>query len=286
MKIDFFLVGAAKSCTTSLYKMLALHPSIFVPNVKEINYFSQDILKETSLFKRIPTISEQSYYNLYSGVNDQVLKGDCSISYFQHQSVARRLYMHNPNAKIIVALRNPIERALSHYYMDLRLGYVNIGLEDILSNKDKYSELYHQYIKVSQYSVNFAKYLSYFPKDNMLIIRSEWMREHSLVSEKLSSFLNVDPDGFGKDKVVSNTSKSPKNALVAAFYKSTILRSGVRKLIPVRAYNMLKNALLQEHSSNYHDQKYLALLREILRKEEEYYLADFDYLEINGNNAK
>ncbi|GJM17457.1 MAG: hypothetical protein DHS20C13_27840 [Thermodesulfobacteriota bacterium] len=280
-KIDFFLVGAAKSCTTTLHKILSVHPAIYVPDKKEINYFSQDILRSTRMFGGLPEMSESAYYDLYAGCSTDQLKGDCSISYLQHEVVAERLYEHNSNAKIIIALRNPVERALSHYFMDRRLGLVDIEVEEFIRDKVWFSEFYHQYIKVSQYSINIAKYRKYFPDENILIIRQEWMSDQGFVRKKLAEFLKINEEGFPAHDIYSNKRKLPRNAIFALLYKSEKLRSLPRILFSDRLYNFFKKLAFKAEGSPYINPKSLDLLRKELGDELKKYESNVDYFKIS-----
>ena len=141
---NFFIVGAAKSGSTALQEMLSKHPNIYMSPVKEPHYFSNDIKKNdfTTLNKkfrkqRIKFDSDGSVvprHQLYIDNEEDYLRlfkdscenhkslGEASVSYLYSKNAAKNIYQFNSNSKIIIILRNPIDRAFSHFLMDLRLG--------------------------------------------------------------------------------------------------------------------------------------------------------------------
>jgi len=130
---NFFVIGAAKSGTTSLYNYLAQHPDIYMSPVKEPNYFS--FLGEPPNFSGPPANTDNSFFRdrlrrekyefsvtslrdyeqLFSGVRGETAIGESSVSYLYFPAVANRIKERVPSAKLIVILRNPVSRAYSKY---------------------------------------------------------------------------------------------------------------------------------------------------------------------------
>src|SRR5580698_1501830 len=102
LKPNFFIVGAPKSGTTSLYDYLKEHPQVFLPK-KELYYFCYDLTFRT------PPISENIYLKYYTDANNQKAVGDASVYYLLSPGAAKKIKDFNPEAKIIVMLRNPIQ---------------------------------------------------------------------------------------------------------------------------------------------------------------------------------
>ena len=114
MKVDFFIVGAPKAGTTSLYHYLNQHPAIEMSRIKEPNFFSSKSLKESGTYYRsIIVDNQEDYHSLFNLGNEGVLFGDASVSYLFYNDVANKIKNYNHLAKIIIVLRNPIERAFS-----------------------------------------------------------------------------------------------------------------------------------------------------------------------------
>jgi len=109
---NFFIVGAAKCGTTSMWEYLRQHPKIFMCTPKEPTYFSY-ISGAAPFDKRKPTWEE--YLDLFESKNNEIIFGDASPSYLVDLDSAKKIHESIPNAKILIFLRNPIKRAYSHF---------------------------------------------------------------------------------------------------------------------------------------------------------------------------
>ena len=90
---------------------------------KEPDFFSDREIQEQGLYYGTSWINTLSKYNsLFSSWIDEPIIGEASVSYLFYPSVPERIKLYNENSKIIIMLRNPIERAFSHYLIDYRLG--------------------------------------------------------------------------------------------------------------------------------------------------------------------
>jgi len=117
-KPNFFIVGAAKCGTTSLFNYLRAHPAVFMPENKEPNYFCGDLIAhwpDGAPF-RVGTLAE--YEALFSAAPPHALTGESSVFYLYSKVAIGQIMAHNTNAKIIAMLRNPIEavRSLHAYH--------------------------------------------------------------------------------------------------------------------------------------------------------------------------
>ena len=111
-KPDFFIVGAARCGTTALFRYLAAHPAVFMPELKEPNYFCTDVQWHGDY---VATLTE--YEALFSTAPPHALTGEASVFYLYSKVAIGQIMAHNANAKIIVMLRNPVEAARSmHAY--------------------------------------------------------------------------------------------------------------------------------------------------------------------------
>ena len=135
---NFFVIGAAKAGTTSLHNYLAQHPKIFMSPVKEPNYFAfnqslpdfngpENISGSVILRDRLKrekyqfsVTSTKSYQQLFSKAQSAIAIGESSVSYLYYPHSAQRIFQAVPEARIIVLLRNPVDRAYSKYQQFLR----------------------------------------------------------------------------------------------------------------------------------------------------------------------
>ncbi|MBT4218039.1 MAG: sulfotransferase, partial [Flavobacteriales bacterium] len=218
MKVDFFIVGAPKAGTTSLYHYLNEHLEVEMSSQKEPDYFSDDALQEQGMYygkNRIDTLDK--YNNLF--VNPQAkLRGEGSVSYFFYDDVPNKIKKYNPDSKIIIMLRNPIERAFSHFLMDYSLGLVSESFEDIVKKKSnhKYASLfYQQYIQLGEYTNQLKRYLNVFNRENILLIDyDDFKKDVAEVVNKTYLFLGVNDDFQPNLNKKHNTYSMPKNRII------------------------------------------------------------------------
>ncbi|MEJ2526794.1 MAG: sulfotransferase [Sulfurovaceae bacterium] len=210
---NFMIVGAPKAGTTSLYHYLSRHPEIFMSNPKELNFFSNQEIKEQELYYDNFVINSlERYKDIFAGSIGKKAIGEASVSYLFYPKTPQKIKEVIPDAKIIILLREPISRAYSHYLMDYRLGYVNFSFDDVVFKRkeDKNIDLfYQQYISLGLYYEQVKRYVDTFGKDRVKIYFQ---------------------DDFKNDPVCI-LFFMPKNKIVDFLYKSS-LRSLIASLLP------------------------------------------------------
>jgi len=189
---NFIICGTQKGGTTSLYNYLKEHPQIYLPPKKEIHFFDL-------YFKR----SIEWYRKHFIGAESQRFKaiGEATPSYMYLEEVAERIHNTLPEVKLIFILRNPVDRAYSHYWHEVRLGYEWLSFEEAikaeperLARGDIISRLHYSYLDRGKYIIQIDRFRKYFSKDQMLIIIAEelWSNPEQ-VMRKVFEFLGVDP---------------------------------------------------------------------------------------------
>lgn len=199
--------------TTSFSEMLNSHQDIYVPPIKEPHYFSDPLPKAfldrsrffsvSGYFKNTfprplhsAQIFEEKYYKkLYSLATHQKYLVDASTSYLHEPGAAERIKEYNPSAKIIILTRDPLERAFSHYRMDVGLGRITNSFEEIMCKQKQFYKNgklpWYTHLNMSLYkdSINRFQYLF----DDVLVLSLESLVQDSLKEmEKVSTFLTVD----------------------------------------------------------------------------------------------
>ncbi|MEM1171633.1 MAG: tetratricopeptide repeat protein [Cyanobacteria bacterium P01_H01_bin.35] len=173
-KPDFIIIGVHKGGTTSLYSYLTQHPQIIPPIKKEMDFWSWKFNESINWYlAHFPGISE--------GKN--LLTGEASPSYFDHPNAAKRIYQFLPKIKLIILLRNPVDRAISQYHQWLRLNWENRSLEDAIKSDleklTKAPEKVNYWMKELNYLARgvyvefFKEWMSLFPREQFLILKSE-----------------------------------------------------------------------------------------------------------------
>ena len=236
-KPNLFLVGAPKAGSTFLWTILKEHKDIFFSTnpEKEINYFSFDELRSNSYYKDYKISNEKEYLNVFKNGQSVKYLADGSVSYFAYPSLPKKLYKFNREAKIVVIVRDPINRAFSHYNMDKRMGYATESFSDYLINKgNKYDKFIHQYIENSLYYKHVKNYLEYFGKDQVCVLQLEQI---DIDIERLYDFLDIEKSEFKNNYVKINANKEPRNIISRTLQHNRSLTTTLKKFIPKKVVN-------------------------------------------------
>ena len=248
-KVDFFIVGAPKAGTTSLYSYLNRHPEIEMSTIKEPDYFSNEFIEEQSLYYKKESVrSLKKYHSLYSDIKNLV-RGEASVSYLFYEKVPKKIFKYNSSSKIIIMLRNPIDRAFSHYLMDYRLGLVSESFEDIVKKKSnhKYAKLfYQQYIQVGEYANQLKRYLNVFNSENILLIDyDDFKKDVAGVVNKTYLFLGVNDDFQPNLNKKHNAYSMPKNRIIRYIYSFVPLRNLLALIFTKEIIKSIRNLLFK-----------------------------------------
>ncbi|MBC8266997.1 MAG: sulfotransferase domain-containing protein [Flavobacteriales bacterium] len=250
MKVDFFIVGAPKAGTTSLYHYLNEHPEIEMSSQKETDFFSDLALQKQGLYygkNRIDTL--EKYHNLFPTQQEKKY-GEASVSYLFYKEVPEKIKTYNNHGKIIIMLRNPTDRAFSHYLMDYRLGLINKPFESVLENENRSRKsklFYQQYIELGLYFEQVKRYLDVFESTNVhIIFYQDFKNEIEEVIEKVYQFLGVDSSFMAEVGEKHNTFSSPKNNLIRKIYSLVFLRKLLNFIIPETIIKSIRKMLFKK----------------------------------------
>lgn len=262
-KPNFFIVGAAKSGTTSLYHYLKSHHQVYMSPVKEPNYFSTDINTSefSSTYKKNTTFlkedyfkqnnpqeiqlsfiaREDHYYALFQNVKNEKAIGECSTSYLYSSVAAKNIYHFNPEAKIIIILRNPLYRTFSHYLMAVRYGFTALEFKDAMikdiNKKEKGWGKSELFIELSLYYEQLKNYFHVFPKEQIQVLFFDELNENPLqLINKCCNFLDIDTFTTIKDEK-HNVAVLPRNKAI----NKLLTETGMKKFISVLGGEKLKN---------------------------------------------
>jgi hypothetical protein len=252
-KIDFFLVGAARCGTTTLYNYLKNHEAVFLPNVKEPNYFSQVespkkedyALPEPNIKYHAKIIKSESVYNaLYRNAKDSQLKGDSSPSYIWDRDAAKKIYKHNPKAKIIISLRHPVDRAYSHYIMNYYTGVeTNKSFSEALkSEPNTMWGSCNQYLEMSAYYEQVKVYCDLFPKDQIkILVYEDWISNMKDEVDRIFEFLKIEPSKAIYNLEVNNNKMKPiKKMRLLNMLRQNSIKAVIKKVISQEHIDNLK----------------------------------------------
>lgn len=176
---DFIIIGTQKGGTSSLFYYLNQHPAIQMSTPKEVHYYDINYKKGIEWYK--------SHFPFKWSTK---LAGEASPYYIFHPHAPKRLKKDLPNAKIIMLLRDPAERAFSHYKMNKKNGTEALSFEEAIDKENErlendlkklgenefYNAQNHRifsYASRGQYDEQLQNWLQYFALNQMLIIKSE-----------------------------------------------------------------------------------------------------------------
>lgn len=186
---NFFIIGAAKTGTTSLHHYLDQHPEIQMSAIKEPNFFSGPANGIPYPMGRVETREE------YEALFDQTapVRGEASVGYSNHprrQGVPEGIKALVPDARFIYLVRDPVARAVSQYQHRVSLEGERRSLNEALGDL---SDPYSPYLGPSLYMSQVDLYLRHFPQDSMLVVdQAELLSDRRSTLREIFSFLDVD----------------------------------------------------------------------------------------------
>lgn len=234
-KTNLFIVGSPKCGSTLLASELSKNKGFFLPSTKELNYFSFDYLKMFNSYYRSYMVKTlKDYERLYKGGINEKYRIDASISYFTFEGLPERIRRYNHASKIIICYRFPFERAISHYFMDKRMGYTEEAFESLISNESSF--FYHQYVENSLFFKHSKRFVDTFGEANVFFYDVKKNNDSDL-----SMFLGTNISINTNVKV--NAAKRSKNSLGAFVLKNRHIAEVIKKRIPSFARIIVKSLI-------------------------------------------
>ena len=177
---DFIVAGAMKSGTTSLFYYLQQHPHVIPSIIKQVRYFDGGRDPARDNFTR-GLNWYRSHFPLRTTLKrSRSITGEASPMTMFHPLAAHRIKEAIPDVKLIFSLRDPVERAISHYGHALRFGEETLSLEEALAaeaerlaSASAYSFVRHSYVARGMYARQLRTYLDLFPREQLLIVPFE-----------------------------------------------------------------------------------------------------------------
>lgn len=192
--VNFLICGTQKGGTTALDGYLREHPQICMANSKEVHFFDNE-----DLFRRgDPDYS--IYHSNFSPASSHKIIGEATPIYMYWQDSPGRIWRYNSNMRLIVLLRNPIERAYSHWNMERYRNAESLSFWDAIKNERKrcrealpYQHRVFSYVDRGFYLHQLIRIWHYFGEDNVLVLKSENIKNRPQEAlAKIYEFLGVD----------------------------------------------------------------------------------------------
>ncbi len=249
---NFFLVGAPKCGTTSMYDYLRQHPQIFMSPRKEPFFFATDLDSGSEQDGLIFERSEVEYRRLFAGARDEPVVGEASTCYLNSRVAAPAIRRFAPDARILIMLRDPVEMVQSHHAHSLVAGSENIEdlAEALAAEPDRRegrlippgswytkSLLYRE---VCTFSPQVRRFLDAFPREQIHFVIFDDLRADPVgVVRGVYRFLGVDPE-FRPTLEVANPHKTVRSRALRSFLRSTFLHRWGKRLIPAAVLHALR----------------------------------------------
>ena len=262
--INLFIVGAAKSGTTSLYNYLNQHPDVFFPRVKEPNYYSniesEDPLvynspKEGVFYHNKIINDEAVYFSLYNSSGNYKILGDSSPSYLWDTEASKRIYSDFPDAKILIILRNPVMRTFSHYLMNLKSGtetetdfFKAVKRDETIKPKVWGNGKVFLYKELGMYYKQVKTYFDTFKKEHIkVIIYEEFFNDLEQGLFDVFKFLEIEPNQNINFDEIHNKYSAPKNGLSKYVLQYKTKLGFIRSMAPEKLKTFLnKNVFYKD----------------------------------------
>lgn len=241
IKPDFFIVGAPKCGTTSLYHYLRQHPQVYLPRIKELNYFCTD------LHFRFPLLNENQFLSYYADYGNEKAAGEVSVWNLYSKVAAQQIMTFNPDSRIIILLRNPADMLYAlhsnHVFNDNELIQ---NFEEALAAADSRKKgllispvikcpveaLY--YYDVAAYGSQVKRYMDLFGTERVKIfLFDDFVRDTPAVYRQLLDFIGVDQNIPGTFKAY-NVNKTTRHDFLKRMMLQTPpwLKSAGKLLFP------------------------------------------------------
>lgn len=213
----FLVIGAMRSGTTTLARSLSSHPEVFIPEEKEIHYFDQNFDKPI-----------EWYRGRFEAADGLPAVGEATPTYMYEPEGPERMAGVVPDARLVAILRNPIDRAYSHYWHERNLRREDLSFREALSAEpdrtatdEVLPRLRFAYLDRSRYLPQLQRVCAHFPRDRLhVLVLEEFEQDPSGHFQRLCRFLGVadtfSPPDLGR---VFNRFASHRSARLRAWTK-------------------------------------------------------------------
>ncbi len=257
-KPNLFIVGAPKCGTTFLYQYLKKHPDVYFPNFKEPHFFGSDLKRKNDAYD----LTLKDYENLFN--SNKTIIGEASTFYLFSKKAAKEIYNYNPNAKIIIMLRDLVDlvhslhsqfvfsgdEIVEDFSKALELEESRLNGNNIPNQTTVVNKLYY-ITNILSVPNNIKSYISLFGIENIKFIQLKDIKENpSMIYKDTLDFLNIDSSFEIDDFKIVNKNKIYKNKFVRDFLKKNSiflgkLRSKIVKQ-PLGIVKLIENLNLKE----------------------------------------
>ncbi|MBS1746342.1 MAG: sulfotransferase domain-containing protein [Bacteroidetes bacterium] len=228
----FLCVGTSKSGTTSLHSILAQHPEICLPEQKEIHFFDND-----ENFKKGVSWYEEQFKQAGPGQ----LVGEITPDYMFYDYAPKRILdLLGNDIKLILMLRNPVDRAYSEYLFNVRRGYFDKPFEQVIEEEkkfdlNKFENRHFIHIHRSMYAVHIQNLQKYFTNSNhyfYIIFEEDFKKNQAQTIERLLGFLGVSQQTLDLGQVFKPAYMPKSKWLQKIVYQPNMFKKVIKNFLP------------------------------------------------------
>jgi len=205
---DFIIIGAQRCGTTSLYNYLMEHPNVVPAFRKEVHFFDNHFSKGITWYRSHFPFAIHKHYAKRIRHQD-FITGEATPYYIFHPHAPQRVLETVPRVKLIVLLRNPVDRAYSHYHHEVKMGGETLSFEDAIEREQEklpvemakmledknYNSFDHQkysYLSRGIYVDQLENWTSFFHREQILVLKSEdFFNDPATTLEQVIEFLSL-----------------------------------------------------------------------------------------------
>jgi hypothetical protein len=245
---NFIIIGQMKAGTSSLHAYLRQHPDVFMPDVKELRFFSEvisetgrlridDDYRRTRISAGMP-VTFNEYERLFDAATGQKALGEATPGYLNRERAAHQIKKFIPNVRLIVSLRRPSDRVYSHFQMDKRAGRTKVNFADAF--RDGLDE---SWVRYNSSFEGLSRYYELFDQSQIKAIRFEDLITQSAAEvQRIFQFLEVDPNFKPDTSAVHNEGGDYRSSMLArvssTFQRNWFLMKHVKSAVPAPIWNL------------------------------------------------
>lgn len=205
---DYLIIGTPRSASTSLYQYLIQHPAVSPALTKQLHFFDTFFYKGIEWYKVCFPYQWKKIYQ-EKILRTKFVTGEATVHYILHPLAPQRIFETFPKIKLVIILRNPVDRAYSHWNMEFQNKNDELSFEDAINAeesrlKGEFDKLskdenytsdnypHRAYLATGLYAEQLKRWFNFFPKEQFLIIKSEEFSDNpSQQFNEVLKFLNI-----------------------------------------------------------------------------------------------